>query len=347
MTFSAVTARGSLTHEVSSTTIAMNPTATLTVGKILVVNCTTDNLAAVRGVSANHVSVTDSSANNWIKIIELTESDGVAGDGVTVSTWACRVGTQITTSNTITLTVSANILCKIIMCFEVTSSVGRVYNQEIGAGFSTLTSYIYGMPSREYLLIYHAGAEGTDNAKTPPAGYSELFDLRTGTGTSIASEVAVRIATVSREVANASGWTNTNPMSTLIAFVEAGTALQLTYPSDCITSEARWRYLISYVERLRLIHNIMGLWFREGISQAEYDTGVADSRIGESRGEIVVLPNRVKSIFPYTAQLNQAQWDQFIQWFMTTRSYLQQDLNMLLGQGSGDRTWGVPWDDLP
>jgi len=199
MAFSAITVRGSMTHEISSSTIGMNPSANLVVGKLVFVNYVTDNLATVREPSNNHVSVDDNAVGNtWRKLYEFTESDGAAADGVTISGWACKVVTQISTSNIITLTVSANVLCKIITCFEVTSDLGSVSIQTIGAGFTTLTSCVYSMPSKEYLLIYHAGAEGTDVAKTPPSGYDERFDLRTGTGASVTCEVATKIATLTK-----------------------------------------------------------------------------------------------------------------------------------------------------
>lgn len=225
MAFSAITTRGSNTEQSSDSSIAVSPSANITVGKIVLVNCVTDNdsTAVADGVSSRHTSVTDTDGNTFTKISEYTDSDGASGDGVTISTWICKVATQIDTTDAITLTVASNVTDKIISIFEVTSSLGNGIGVEaVGVGQSAISASLSGLKTgREYLLLGHGGSEGTDNSKTPDADYTERFDLRTNSsGNAIAQHVVTRIATITSDTCTSTAWTNTNPVFLLFAIYE-------------------------------------------------------------------------------------------------------------------------------
>src|SRR3972149_9780813 len=102
MTFSAVTGSGfGIENATTDTSISQSPSANLTVGKLVVVTCVTDNdsVAVADGASPRHSSVADSQSNTWEKLAEYTDSDGAAADGVTISAWATVVTTQIGTGD--------------------------------------------------------------------------------------------------------------------------------------------------------------------------------------------------------------------------------------------------------
>lgn len=223
MAFSAVTARGSATEKVSDTTLAMSPSANITVGKLAFFQCATDNIATTDGASSNH-SVADSVGNVWNKIAEYTDSDGAGNDGVTISIWATRVTVQIGTGDTITLTTSSNVTNKIISLFEVTVGTGMSFGiEQVGLGQSAISASVSSLPNREYLLIGFGGSEGNDNSKTADADYTERFDLRTGSGTAateICTHVQTRIATLTSDTCTSTAWTNTNPVTVLVAVFE-------------------------------------------------------------------------------------------------------------------------------
>jgi len=222
--FSGITARGKATESSSDNSISVSPSANLTVGKLIIVNCVTDNdsVAVSDGPSSRHSTVADSKSNSWGKLAEYTDSDGAAADGVTISTWASKITTQITTSDSITLTVAANVTEKIISVFEVTLGLGGSYAvEQIGVGQSAISASVSSMPSREYLLVGHGGAEGTDSTKTPDSDYTERFDLRTGSyGSKVTQHVVTRIATLTDDTCTSSAWTNTNPVFLLFAIYE-------------------------------------------------------------------------------------------------------------------------------
>ncbi len=70
----------------------------------------------------------------------------------------------------------------------------------------------------------------------------------------------------------------------------------ITFPVDCVTPAERIEYATRAEELLRQIHNRVGKWFKEGITQAEWDK----------------LPLRVKNRLPYKPQLTKAEWDGFV-----------------------------------
>ena len=71
--------------------------------------------------------------------------------------------------------------------------------------------------------------------------------------------------------------------------------MALTYPIDCDTLNKRGAYCRRALELVRLQYNIMGKWFREGISQKEYDS----------------LGEEVKSNFPYESKLTESDWKRY------------------------------------
>jgi len=230
MAFSAITARGSLTEKVSDTTIAVSPSANLTVGKVVVVVCTTDNdsTATSDGASTRH-SLADSQGNTWTKAAEYTDSDGAAADGVTHSVWWAVITTQIGTGNTITLTTSSAVTNKIISIFEATkASTSTIAKETVGVGQGAISASVSSLPLREYLLVGAGGSEGNDNTKTADADYTERFDLRTGSGTAateVAQHVQTRIAKVTSDTCTSTTWTNTNPIFLLVPLYEVFPAI--------------------------------------------------------------------------------------------------------------------------
>lgn len=244
MAFSAVTARGSATSVASASTIAMSPSANLTVGKLVVVNVVVDNYVTSKGSSAE-LSLADSKSNTWVKIGEYSESDGVAADGVTIASWYSIITTQIATTDTITCTLAHAVTRRIISTFEATKTAGTSISvAQLGWGQTQIEATVTGLvPNTEYLLIGHGGSEGNDNTKTPDADYTELFDLRTGTGTTeIAQHVVRRIWSPgtyeTSDTCTSSGWTYTNPMFMLAALQEySAVDLRVTHAGAYLETE--------------------------------------------------------------------------------------------------------------
>ena len=72
----------------------------------------------------------------------------------------------------------------------------------------------------------------------------------------------------------------------------------INYPAWATTRADKWLYCRRLSKKLRSLHNVMGTWYRDGISQATYDQ----------------LPNKVRSRYSYSVGVNltAAQWDEFV-----------------------------------
>lgn len=71
--------------------------------------------------------------------------------------------------------------------------------------------------------------------------------------------------------------------------------MAIIFPGDCITPAEQTEYSYRAQELLRLLHNTFGKWFREGLTQTEYDE----------------LPGKLKTKYEYTEKLSKKDWDKF------------------------------------
>ena len=70
----------------------------------------------------------------------------------------------------------------------------------------------------------------------------------------------------------------------------------ITFPVDCVTPAQKTEYAYRCQELLRELHNVMGTWYREGISRQLWDR----------------LPTRIQVRYPYQRRLSQDQWKDFL-----------------------------------
>jgi hypothetical protein len=70
----------------------------------------------------------------------------------------------------------------------------------------------------------------------------------------------------------------------------------VTIPETYNTRARQIDYLHNLEEKLRDVHNTVGTWYRDGISEATYNT----------------LPTLVTGRYAYTAQLSEADWNDFL-----------------------------------
>jgi len=72
--------------------------------------------------------------------------------------------------------------------------------------------------------------------------------------------------------------------------------MPLSFPVDCDTPRRRVEYCYLAQDKLRLLHNVMGQWYREGIPRNLWGR----------------LPPKVRNRYPYTpSKLTIAQWKDF------------------------------------
>lgn len=107
----------------------------------------------------------------------------------------------------------------------------------------------------------------------------------------------------------------------------------LTFPVDCDTPAKRTEYCYRAQELLRLLHNKMGKWYREGgVIQTQWNA---------------LLPQKLKKRYPYKAQITEAEWRDFTDnVFMPISERIEEKLNQnreLLLQSTA---WQINVEDI-
>ncbi|QQS39286.1 glycosyltransferase [Candidatus Woesebacteria bacterium] len=234
---SGITARNYAVENSSDTTIAVSPDAAITVGKIAIVSCVTDNTATSDGPSTDH-SLSDTDGHTWNKVFEETDSAGAAADGSTTSLWWTKVTSEIGTGDSITLTLGTARSDKIIAIVEATVGAGNTFVAIPSSAIdhsnsaTSLSDVQSGLTNREYLFFGLFGAEGEDTAKTPIANYTEQHDrVSTTTGTAavnVQMHVGTRILTGTGDTWTSSAVTFTNGIQSLTAFYEVSSTITVS-----------------------------------------------------------------------------------------------------------------------
>ena len=102
--------------------------------------------------------------------------------------------------------------------------------------------------------------------------------------------------------------------------------MPLTFPVDCDSPRRRTEYCYRAQELLRLIHNGMGRWLREGLTVQQWQR----------------FPQRLKNRYPYKPQLSKAEWEDFeTNVFERIGSRITQVLLNNRQQLKESMTWGI------
>ena len=81
----------------------------------------------------------------------------------------------------------------------------------------------------------------------------------------------------------------------MAGFTNKGKYKVLGYALNCITPAQRTEYAYRCQEVLRLLHNTMGLWCREGLTQTQWNK----------------LPVKIQTCYPYQEYLSAIRWKDF------------------------------------
>lgn len=88
----------------SQSQLVLTTSATLEANNVGVLVVSLDNEATTDGDEGLVTGVVDSAGNTWSKGGEFTNGQGTAGAGACCAVWFCKVGTQLTSGGTITIT---------------------------------------------------------------------------------------------------------------------------------------------------------------------------------------------------------------------------------------------------
>jgi len=88
--------------------------------------------------------------------------------------------------------------------------------------------------------------------------------------------------------------------------------MALRFPETATTARQRLAFLLRLKKRVEMLHNLIGLWHREGLSRAEWDDGVEESRVGGVGATRVRFPPSIRARFAYQPRITRAQFANMI-----------------------------------
>ena len=105
----------------------------------------------------------------------------------------------------------------------------------------------------------------------------------------------------------------------------------MNYPVNCNTPREKISYLYEAQERLQRLHNWIGTWHREGLTQSQYDQ----------------IPDKIKALYPVDLKLSKFNWDSFVEDEYNPRA------NIIISKIPGMKSqlknrsdWGIVAEDL-
>lgn len=106
--------------------------------------------------------------------------------------------------------------------------------------------------------------------------------------------------------------------------------MPLKFPLDCDSPRRRTEYCYRAIELLRLIHNGMGRWYREGLTQNQWNR----------------FPQKLKNRYSYKTQLTEAEWYGFINLFDRFEGRVMAALLVNRELLANSTNWSINEDDL-
>ena len=88
--------------------------------------------------------------------------------------------------------------------------------------------------------------------------------------------------------------------------------MAFTYPGSIDTPWKKVQYILRLKEYLRLLHNYAGYWYRNGLTQDQYDNGIDSGDLSGEPGTQFVLTAQLKTAYPYRQNISKAAFDNFI-----------------------------------
>jgi len=136
-----LTDRGSTTASASSTSVTFTPASTVltgTLGVLVVTSRNTGSGGSTKIFTAS--SFTDPLGNIWTRQLDAIYTPGTASQGAEVAAYTAPITTQITTSDTVTITVGTATTGRVVSCYEVSGANGSptvVASAAISDGLTT------------------------------------------------------------------------------------------------------------------------------------------------------------------------------------------------------------------
>ena len=173
----------------NNSTITLATGIALTAMDWILVHATSNNTSTVDGDNSEVTSVTDTRGNSYIKVGERTNSNGVAGTGLTVSLWRTQVVSDIVAGDlTITFTyasarankaISGHVFRSSTLSDNIRLQVGIIPDETDGSNDFGSVLHIGTIPP-EQVIYYRALGKITNSTTqiTPTTDFTAVTNIR-------------------------------------------------------------------------------------------------------------------------------------------------------------------------
>lgn len=209
-----VTARGTVTNNVSGSTFVLVPNATIPAGSMGVVVVVTDNATGAGATPMfTDATKTDSSGNTWTRRENAVYDPGANAAGTAIAIFTAPITTNFTTLNNLTLNLAAAATPKVAAFWQISASVGEETYVASGVKCSGCTSgqtgtavqLTTGSIANTDAVVCFVGAEGsstiTADSDTTNGSWNTQQAVVAGTTTTgqhVGSQVKVVTATATQ-----------------------------------------------------------------------------------------------------------------------------------------------------
>lgn len=228
--------RGTATEKTSDQNLTLTPSGTLAAGNYALLAVVIDNTSSSAG-QTTAISVADNGPGaTWTRLREQTQATSAALDGVSCALFLAYLGTSLTTSHTVTISLTASATAKGAGLAELSCAAGKYIALSAsgtnGSNAAASTSYsvaLSGLTSVAGLYVGMSSAEDElDSAVTLDTAYTEIGFGSIGSGTSglNATNVRARVGYLSNtstgDTFDASSLTSDDRATILVRLEELG-----------------------------------------------------------------------------------------------------------------------------
>lgn len=211
----------------NSTTIVGTASATIAVGKWVVIFIAKDNTGG--GSEETEISVSDSVGNTYTRVKERSTGNPAQGGSHVGMFWAKVTSQIVASSTTVTVTLGGTAANNDAQAFVGHAFTGQPALQTSHSNYwpdsaDPTSISLSGMPSQAYLLVYAASWEGVvGDSWTHDANYTSLTGAGTSGGGAASNQQVVgayRIATLTGDTVDPALTTDRDGAHILAAFYE-------------------------------------------------------------------------------------------------------------------------------
>lgn len=118
--------------------------------------------------------------------------------------------------------------------------------------------------------------------------------------------------------------------------------MSISYPLTAETLGQKTEYLLRLRQYCIYFHNYLGYWYRNGLTQDEYDNGIEFNKLGGEEDETtkLVLSAALKSEIPYVSTISRQQFNTLLNSYWNPRFVeIEKEYENMIGKFRSSKTY--------